>query len=154
MRELVMTTLNTFTCNLDITICLYSMLGVDRTQQADLQIAQVVHLVNHLCWGRWRDVISPGSFSLPLHGCAWRWGLSRNNNNKRVSTFLFVDGTLLTTFLTSNNTSRVRPTAALSAIRFAAVLKSASQLSSAQAHASTLTWKFRRTSIASNLAWT
>jgi hypothetical protein len=47
-----MTTLNTFTCNLDITICLYSMLGVDRTQQADLQIVQVVHLVNHLCWGR------------------------------------------------------------------------------------------------------
>src|ERR1700677_371972 len=68
----------------------------------------------------------------------------------KVSTLFVMDSLLLTTFFTSITTSRVRRTRHLSPNVVIASLKSASQLRSDQARASTFRRKFKRTSIASN----
>jgi hypothetical protein len=73
---------------------------------------------------------------------------------KMVSTLPFPDALLLTIFLTSIDTARVRAVATLSLTRAKADIQSSSQLSADQARVPTLRRKTRRTSIESSHART
>lgn len=65
MRELAMATFDTLFRKLDPAIHPHSRFGVLRTQQAVLEDAQMVHLLDHVRRGLRRDVIIAGSFLLP-----------------------------------------------------------------------------------------